>query len=83
MLNKRWFIGMNNCDLTPLTAAETKPLTSEVGVRPGGPLSGTITSIDGLRQHLQWALELEHSTIPPYLCALYSIEPAATRKPSK
>ena len=75
MLHKRWFIGMNNCDLTSLTAAETKPLTSEVGVRPDGPLAGTITSIDGLRQHLQWALELEHSTIPPYLCALYSIEP--------
>lgn len=26
-----------------------------------------------LRQHLQWALEVEHFTIPPYLCALYSI----------
>lgn len=26
-----------------------------------------------LHRHLQWALELEHATIPPYLCALYSI----------
>jgi hypothetical protein len=26
-----------------------------------------------LHQHLQWALELEHCTIPPYLCALYSM----------
>jgi Ferritin-like len=26
-----------------------------------------------LREHLQWALEVEHFTIPPYLCALYSI----------
>lgn len=27
-----------------------------------------------LHQHFQWALEIEHSTIPPYLCALYSIK---------
>ena len=32
-----------------------------------------ISTITGLRRHLQTALELEHSTIPPYLCALYSI----------
>ena len=32
-----------------------------------------ITTLSSLRTHLQWALELEHSTIPPYLCALYSI----------
>lgn len=32
-----------------------------------------ITTLRSLRLHLQWALELEHSTIPPYLCALYSI----------
>jgi hypothetical protein len=32
-----------------------------------------IDSTHALRAHLQWALELEHSTIPPYLCALYSI----------
>ena len=34
-----------------------------------------INDLDGLRQHLQWAIELEHSTLPPYLCALYSIRP--------
>ncbi|NEO96090.1 MAG: hypothetical protein F6K56_40470, partial [Moorea sp. SIO3G5] len=28
-----------------------------------------------LYTHLQAALELEHSTIPPYLTALYSIQP--------
>jgi ferritin-like protein len=32
-----------------------------------------INTVVSLRTHLQWALELEHSTIPPYLCALYSI----------
>ena len=26
-----------------------------------------------LRRHLQWAVELEHSTLPPYLTALYSL----------
>ncbi len=34
-----------------------------------------ITSMESLQRHLQWALELEHATIPPYLCALYSIKP--------
>ncbi len=24
---------------------------------------------------LQWAIELEHATLPPYLCALYSLDP--------
>lgn len=32
-----------------------------------------IKTVEGLRHHLQTAIELEHSTIPPYLCALYSI----------
>lgn len=27
-----------------------------------------------LRQHIQWAIEVEHATIPTYLCALYSIK---------
>jgi len=35
-----------------------------------------IGTIDSLREHLQWAIELEHATIPPYLCALYSLDPA-------
>ncbi len=36
-----------------------------------------IPDIAALREHLQAAIELEHSTIPPYLCALYSIRPGA------
>ena len=35
-----------------------------------------IETIDSLHEHLQWAIELEHATIPPYLCALYSLDPA-------
>ncbi|HEX6359572.1 ferritin-like protein [Actinophytocola sp.] len=34
-----------------------------------------IHTLDDLRRHLQWAIELEHATIPPYLCALYSLDP--------
>ncbi|TFI44831.1 hypothetical protein E4P29_03475 [Rhodococcus sp. 1R11] len=34
----------------------------------------TIETLDDLRTHLQWAIELEHSTIPPYLYALYSLD---------
>jgi hypothetical protein len=37
-------------------------------------LVGTISSLESLRKHLQWAIELEHATIPPSLCALYSIK---------
>ncbi|HVK06506.1 MAG TPA: ferritin-like domain-containing protein [Armatimonadaceae bacterium] len=32
-----------------------------------------IRDIASLRRHLQWTIELEHSTIPPYLSALYSL----------
>ena len=34
-----------------------------------------ITDIEELRRHLQAAVQLEHATIPPYLTALYSIQP--------
>lgn len=34
----------------------------------------TIDTLESLQEHLQWALSIELSTIPPYLCALYSIE---------
>ncbi len=34
---------------------------------------GSIVSLDKLREHLQTAIEIEHATIPTYLCALYSI----------
>ena len=39
------------------------------------PVTARIATLDSLRQHLQWALELEHATLPPYLCALYSLDP--------
>lgn len=33
-----------------------------------------IHTVDDLALHLRWAMAVELSTIPPYLCALYSIE---------
>jgi hypothetical protein len=35
-----------------------------------------IETLEDLHRHLQWAVELEHATLPPYLCALYSLDPA-------
>jgi len=39
-----------------------------------------ITTVDSLRSHLQWAIEIEHGTLPPYLCALYSIKEGANEE---
>jgi rubrerythrin len=38
-------------------------------------LAARLDSPEGLRDALQTAIRLEHSTLPPYLYALYSIEP--------
>ena len=48
--------------LTPVMSSRREPL-------PG------ITTLRDLRTHLQWAIEVEHTTIPSYMCALYSLEP--------
>ncbi|MGV9383375.1 ferritin-like domain-containing protein [Nonomuraea sp. NPDC003707] len=39
------------------------------------PQRTRIDTLQSLREHLQWAIELEHATLPPYLCALYSLDP--------
>jgi hypothetical protein len=39
-------------------------------------MNAPIATIEDLRTHLQWAIELEHATLPPYLCALYSLDAA-------
>jgi hypothetical protein len=70
----RWIIAMNKLDSTFPIVMETETAISQAGVRAPTPLVGMITSVESLREHLQWAIELEHTTIPPYLCALYSIE---------
>lgn len=35
--------------------------------------TGGIHNVESLRKHLQIAMEIEMSTLPPYMCALYSI----------
>ncbi|SOD82287.1 ferritin-like domain-containing protein [Spirosoma fluviale] len=44
-----------------------------------GQTAGPIKTLDELKSALQTAIELEHSTIPPYLCALYSIKENSNR----
>lgn len=41
-----------------------------------------IQTLESLRSHLQTAIELEHSTIPVYLSALYSIKEGTNREAS-
>lgn len=53
------------------------PTRRGVSAAPG--TSTRIVTLDDLREHLQWAIELEHSTLPPYLCALYSLDPERNR----
>ena len=48
-----------------------------IATRRGHRDVAAITDLDQLRAALQTAIELEHSTIPPYLCALYSIRAGA------
>ncbi|AQZ61563.1 hypothetical protein BKM31_08815 [[Actinomadura] parvosata subsp. kistnae] len=51
----------------------------EPGRDSTAPGPAPIDTLDSLREHLQWAIELEHATLPPYLCALYSLD--AERNP--
>ena len=46
-----------------------------MGSRAEAPSFARIATLESLREHLQWAIELEHFTLPPYLCALYSLDP--------
>jgi hypothetical protein len=62
-------IGMNKVDSTSFIVMETESAGSHAAVRMGAPLVGTISSLESLREHLQWAIELEHSTIPTSLRA--------------
>ena len=67
---------VNSLDSAPLLVMGTgTAATTPTGPQVRALSSGTITSLESLREHLRWAIELEHSTIPPYLCGLYSIEP--------
>ena len=61
---------------TATTTSATATPTRPGHALPVGPSYAGITTLADLRRHLQWAIELEHTTVPPYLCALYSLDPA-------
>lgn len=62
----------------PMSKPEARPGASRHQfvrqAKPTIPKEARIKTVEGLREHLQIAIELEHATIPPYLCALYSIQ---------
>lgn len=72
--------------ILPVTDANYMPVTRDLSPakrdmivgwlerRPHPPVF-RIDDVEGLRQILQLAIEVEHATIPPYLCALFSIVP--------
>src|SRR3954467_5497791 len=62
--------------ITPITPAPEvgKPVNYEEASHVSQERSAPIETLDSLREHLQWAIELEHATLPPYLCALYSLD---------
>ena len=62
-----------------MSISEQRISTSLTRSHLGPPSFGRIATIESLREHLQWAIELEHFTLPPYLCALYSLD--ADRNP--
>ena len=67
-------------DDSALAYAPTATACSTNDVALAVPRSARIATVDNLREHLQWAIELEHATLPVYLCALYSLD--AARNPS-
>ncbi|MFG2472871.1 ferritin-like protein [Streptomyces canus] len=64
--------------MTTITPAPEmgKPVNYEEVSHVSQEPSAWIETLDSLREHLQWAIELEHATLPPYLCALYSLDPS-------
>lgn len=57
-----------------MSISEQRISTSITLSHLSAPSFGRIATIESLREHLQWAIELEHFTVPPYLCALYSLD---------
>jgi hypothetical protein len=45
-------------------------------------VSQDIVTLEQLHIQLQWALQLEHATIPPYMCALYSLDAERNPEPA-
>jgi hypothetical protein len=54
-------------------------MTASAPSKPSRKTYHPIETIEDLQSHLQWALSIELSTIPPYLCALYSIQDSSSQ----
>jgi ferritin-like protein len=63
-------------DMSP---AKSAMVVSWLNRQPNPPVF-RIDDVASLRQVLQLAIELEHATIPPYLCALFSIVPGTNQE---
>jgi hypothetical protein len=67
----------------PVTSPNYMPVTRDLSAAKlamirkwlDNPLYMTLNTVENMKYALQMAIELEHSTIPPYLYALYSIKP--------
>jgi len=63
-----------------MSISEQLVSTSLTPLHLGAPSFGRIATIESLREHLQWAIELEHFTLPPPICVLcIRLTQAATR----
>lgn len=63
-----------NPNYMPVTRDLSGPKRKMIKAWLKNPLYMKITTVEELKSALQTAIELEHSTIPPYLTALYSIK---------
>jgi hypothetical protein len=62
-----------------LAVSVAQPIFDVLGRRRASP-AVRITDVKSLRHTVQMAVELEHATIPPYLCALFSIVPGSNEE---
>lgn len=56
---------MKNCDSAALLVMEATSSASPTKLHTSASAAGTITSLESLQQHLQWAIELEPLSIEP------------------
>ncbi|MCH8617575.1 ferritin-like protein [Undibacterium sp. TS12] len=76
---------LKNVFKAPVSDPNYMPVTRDLSTKKremllkwlDNPLYMELDSVGDLHLALQQAIELEHSTIPPYLTALYSIKPGA------
>jgi hypothetical protein len=64
----------------PVTRDLSGPKRAMIQTWLQNPLYMRIMNVEELKDALQLAIELEHSTIPPYLTALYSLKPGRNRE---